>query len=179
MDNDCTPIVEEHKKRVAFWLRWLVQDMEARITVHDNSKLQEPEKAIFDVFAPMLDKQDNFGTPEYEEARRQMGTALAHHYSVNRHHPEYHKHGISGMTIMDLLEMFADFMAATSSKSHSMNLEYLQERFDICPQLVKIFANTLYEADLARMVNEVPDDVSQKVPFLSAEQPTYFGKKDV
>jgi hypothetical protein len=43
-----------------------------------------------------------------------MGDGLKHHYSHNRHHPEFFgEDGVDGMTLVDLIEMLADWKAAT------------------------------------------------------------------
>jgi hypothetical protein len=43
---------------------------------------------------------------------RDFQTALEHHYRKNSHHPESHKDGIKGMTLLDQLEMLADWTAS-------------------------------------------------------------------
>lgn len=55
---------------------------------HDASKLEEPEKAVFDVATPKL-RDLTYGSPEYEESLAVMGRGLKHHYEVNDHHPEH------------------------------------------------------------------------------------------
>ena len=40
--------------------------------------------------------------------------AIDHHYANNRHHPEHWPNGINDMTLMDLIEMLADWKAATA-----------------------------------------------------------------
>lgn len=53
--------------------------------------------------------------------------------------------GINGMTLIDLLEMLADWKAATERTSHgdlTDSLTINRERFGIAPQLMDILANT-------------------------------------
>ena len=77
------------------------------------------------------------------------GNTVSHQTSArNRHHPEHHKNGIDDMTLPDILEMFADWKAS-SERQNSGNIlksiEHNSGRFNINPQLVKIFENTALE----------------------------------
>jgi hypothetical protein len=109
---------------------------------HDESKLQEPEKAMFDKFTPLL-KETVFGSDEYKAALVDMGEALKHHYAANSHHPEHFENGVNGMTLVDLVEMVCDWNAAAFMKGEVPNLDYLANRFDLTDQLKAIITNTL------------------------------------
>lgn len=119
---------------------------------HDKSKLEEPEKPVFDEFTPKL-KELVFGSDEYKAALAGMGEGLKHHYQNNRHHPEHYENGVAGMTLVDLVEMVSDWMAAAQAKGTHIDLAYLAKRFSISDQLVSIIANTLREDDLWRELN--------------------------
>ena len=170
MENyDCTNDVLKHRERVAYWLKWLtVEVLEYRARVHDESKLHLPEKEIFDEFTPKL-KTLEFGSAEYKAALEKMGEGLKHHYKVNPHHPESHSRGVDGMTIWDLVEMLADWMAAASVKNANIDLDYLQKRFNLSPQLRNIIANTLWCADMDTINYKVPVEYQQVTNFLSAK----------
>jgi hypothetical protein len=88
MNYDSTQDVLNHKEAVEDLLAEVSDALEFRIRNHDDSKLVEPEKSMFDKWVPEL-QQRTFGTPEYAEALAQMGEGLQHHYQMNRHHPEY------------------------------------------------------------------------------------------
>ena len=60
---------------------------------HDKSKLEAPEKEIFDAVTPKL-RTLTYGSPEYHASLEEMGPALDHHYSVNAHHPEWGERGM-------------------------------------------------------------------------------------
>lgn len=60
-----------------------------RATVHDASKLEEPEKSLFDKYTPLL-KETPYGSEQYKAHLAEMGAALQHHYAVNAHHPEHY-----------------------------------------------------------------------------------------
>lgn len=163
---DCTNDVLDHRARVAFWLKFLTSDvLEYRAKHHDESKLCDPEKAIFDEYTPKL-KQYEFGSEAYKQALAGMKTGLQHHYNANPHHPEHFADGIDGMNIWDLVEMLADWMAAASVKNAPMNLEYLKKRFNISDQLLSIIKNTLWSADYSMIDNQIPEQFSQRSNFL-------------
>lgn len=156
MKYDCTEDVKEHIGRVAFWLDWLaIGVLKTRAKVHDASKLLPPEKEIFDEYTPKL-KEFNFGSEEYKVALEKMGEGLKHHYQENRHHPEHFENGIDGMCMWDLVEMLADWMAAASVKDSHIDMDYLQNRFNLSPQLRNIIENTLREADFDDATLHIP-----------------------
>ena len=114
---------------------------------HDCSKLHEPEKNTFDKFTPKL-KGSTYGSDEYKQFLADMGPALQHHYENNSHHPEHFENGISGMSLFDLLEMLADWKAATMRHANGNiqdSLKINAKRFVISDQLVEILQNTLKE----------------------------------
>jgi len=149
---DCTKDVTEHINRVRGWMRSFYLNLEARAENHDASKLKEPEKSMFDHWTPKL-KEFEFGSDEYKIALAGMGEGLKHHYENNRHHPEHYENGVNGMTLNDVIEMVADWMAAAEAKSDFVNLEYLATRFGLSEQLVDIIANTLREEDVWNAAN--------------------------
>jgi hypothetical protein len=75
-----------------------------------------------------------------------MGEGLKHHYEHKRHHQEFFgENGVNGMTLVDLIEMLADWKAATERHDDgdlARSLEIQQERFDLSDQLVAILWNT-------------------------------------
>ena len=152
---DCTEDVLEHKRKVSYWLGEFSNQLLRRAEIHDDSKLKEPEKELFDTWTPELQLRE-FGSTEYKDALIQMGEGLKHHYEHNRHHPEYHKNGINDMTLTDLIEMISDWMAAAQAKNKPIDLEYLSDRFEIDSQLRNIILNTLREEDFWNEVTGVP-----------------------
>ena len=113
--------------------------------VHDKSKLGPNEKPIFDIVTPKL-KSLTYGSNEYKESLAEMGDALSHHYRVNKHHPEHHVSGIAGMTLMDVVEMFCDWKAATlrhADGDMNKSIDINVKRFGISPQLESIFRNSV------------------------------------
>jgi hypothetical protein len=111
---------------------------------HDLSKMEPPEKAVFDRLTPLL-KSTTYGSEEYRRSLADMGAILVHHYSENRHHPEHYADGIAGRTLVDVSEMLADWKAATERHddgSLARSLTIQEGRFGIEPQLMAVLRNT-------------------------------------
>ena len=116
---------------------------------HDRSKLESPEAEVFEVMTEKL-KGSTYGSPEYTAMLAEMKPALDHHYAHNRHHPEYHKDGIKGMNLIDLMEMVCDWKAATLRHADGdieKSLEINQKRFGYSDELRQIFINTIKELE--------------------------------
>ena len=131
----------KHIRQVRDFVERLEIALSNRRCGHDYSKLNEPEKSVFDEFTPKL-AESTYGSEGYKEYLKEMKLALDHHYSENKHHPEHFKKhvcngcfkefkimpdrcdicgysqfqeesDISQMTLIDLCEMIADWKAAT------------------------------------------------------------------
>lgn len=138
---------EETKKHIAT-VRGLMGDIIIEIAKnafkHDASKLEEPEKSMFDEFTPKL-RNTTYGSDEYKRYLEQMGAALKHHYENNPHHPEHHKNGIDDMDLMDIVEMLCDWVAASRRHADGSVRDSLAKnktRFGVSPQLYRILNNT-------------------------------------
>lgn len=166
---DCTADIYEHKRKVTYWLEDIAHRLVGRAKQHDLSKLQDPEKEIFDEYTPKL-KELTFGSDEYKAALSGMGEGLKHHYEVNKHHPEHFENGVNGMTLYDLVEMFCDWLAAAEAKHTPIDMDYLTKRFNLSPQLVDILINTMNDVDFWNDVNGVP--VTYFTPSNKRVQPT-------
>jgi hypothetical protein len=133
-----------HILNVSQYINIIISELTDRRLFHDVSKLKSPEKEIFDEYTPKL-KQTTYGSDEYKQYLDEMKVALKHHYSENRHHPEHFENGINDMTLIDINEMFCDWMAATKRQNDGdilKSIEINQIRFGISDQLVNIFKNT-------------------------------------
>lgn len=152
---DCTADVKKHVGKVQYWMNDFAAVITGRATIHDKSKLEEPEKSMFDEFTPKL-KELTFGSKEYRQALKDMGGALQHHYEANSHHPEHYPNGVDGITLLDVIEMVCDWMAACEAKGVPMDLKHAAERFKLSPQLVNIIRNTLKQQDYWNHIYGVP-----------------------
>lgn len=144
MNYDSTVDTLLHIKRVNQLLTEGAAELLQRGTVHDNSKLQSPEKEHFDRETPLL-KGLTYGTDEYKESLGRLKIALNHHYANNSHHPEHYKNGIEGMNLFDVIEMFFDWKAAGERHEDGCiyrSIEMNKDRFQMSEQLQSIFKNT-------------------------------------
>jgi hypothetical protein len=133
-----------HIERVRNLLNLFCCELLKRGELHDQSKLESPEVEVFTEYTPKL-AASTYGSEEYESFRRAMGPALQHHYANNPHHPEHHKRGVEDMTLVDVLEMLADWKAASERHNNGNILKSIEingARFDLSPQLVRILENT-------------------------------------
>tara|TARA_R110000822_G_scaffold59269_4_gene147904 strand:- start:5190 stop:5648 length:459 start_codon:yes stop_codon:yes gene_type:complete len=142
---DSTKDTTEHINRVEELLNLCADEIKWRGTIHDASKLEEPEKKAFDAETPKL-KALTYGSDEYKEALKRLGVALKHHYANNSHHPEHYENGVDGMNLFDVMEMLMDWKAATERHADGdihKSLIHNKDRFKMSPQLVSIFENTI------------------------------------
>lgn len=133
-----------HIKRVNQLLTEAAIELIRRANVHDNSKLESPEKELFDEFTPKL-KGTTYGSEEYKKYLKELSVALEHHYENNSHHPEHYENGVNGFDLFDLIEMFFDWKAATERHVDGdimKSIEINKKRFGINEQICDIFRNT-------------------------------------
>ena len=145
MPYDSTEDTLKHIKRVSELLTNASIELINRANVHDDSKLQSPEKELFDEYTPKL-TGCTYGSDEYYKYLVELKVALEHHYAHNSHHPEYHEKGIDGMDLFDLIEMFMDWKAASERHEDGdimKSIEINKDRFNISNQICNIFKNTV------------------------------------
>lgn len=141
---DSRPETRAHIAKVAANLTAVGADLLHRASVHDRSKLEEPELSTFDRVTPLL-RDLTYDSPEYKAALADMGPALEHHYAVNDHHPEHHPSGIAGMDLMQITEMLCDWKAATERHADGdlrTSITKNVVRFGLSEQLEHVLLNT-------------------------------------
>lgn len=147
---DSKPETRKHIAQVALFLLRAVEELGERAAKHDASKLESPEVEVFDRETPVLSGL-TYGSPEYAECLARMKPALDHHYAVNRHHPEHFAaDGIRGMSLLDLLEMICDWMAAARRHADGnvrRSIEINQKRFGYGDDLKQILQNTVRDME--------------------------------
>jgi len=122
----------------------IVKELLKRGEKHDQTKLEEPESSIFEIYTPKL-KNCTYMSDEYKENLKEMKVALNHHYKHNRHHPE-HFDSIDQMDIFDWLEMLADWKASTLRHNDGdifRSIEENQKRFNYSNEMKEILINTV------------------------------------
>ena len=136
---------KQHIQQVRVFTEKIAEAIIDRGDYHDQSKLQSPEKEIFDEYTPKL-ATTTYGSEEYKTYLEEMKVALSYHYSKNRHHPEYHLNGINGMNLVDLVEMLCDWKAATMRHNDGdimKSIEFNQKRFGYDDDIKHLMINTV------------------------------------
>lgn len=134
-----------HIRDVQELLALFASELFVRGINHDDSKLHEPEKPLFDEYTPKL-KTCTYGSDEYKQYLAELKVALDHHYSENSHHPEHYEAGINDMDLLDIVEMLCDWKAATKRHDDGdilKSLEINAKRFGIDKQLKQVLFNTI------------------------------------
>lgn len=121
----------------------VTKELAMRSALHDQSKLQSPEKEAHDKYNPRL-RQAVYGSDEYKAILAEMSDIPAYHYAHNRHHPEHHPNGVNDMSLVDIIEMLCDWKAATERNNGDLakSIEISIRRFGIGDQLAQIIRNT-------------------------------------
>ncbi len=135
---------QEHIDKVRKYLRILAVELLKRGEKHDASKLSDDERPTFAEYTPKL-KGMTYGSDEYNECLERMQEALTHHYAKNRHHPEHYANGVSGMNLIDIVEMFCDWFASSQRCSDGniiKSIENNRVRFELDQQVADILQNT-------------------------------------
>jgi len=144
---DSTKDTTDHQEAVKHFMAVAIENLANRRMNHDASKLKSPEKEMYDKYTPLL-RDSTYGSDEYKSMLQEMGPALQHHYENNSHHPEHFENGIDGMSLLDLLEMFCDWQAASLRHADGdilKSIEINRKRFGMSDQLHNIFQATLNE----------------------------------
>lgn len=144
---DSTRDTQEHIERVRHYMNRMIDDLRHRASLHDASKLGPEEKPYFDRETPLLGKLV-YGSKEYSESVKKIGPALEHHYANNDHHPQFHKEkGVSGMNLLSLIEMLADWKASGERGKDgniykSIEINKMRKAMNMSEQVAQIFVNT-------------------------------------
>ncbi len=141
----CNYDTSKHIRFVQAFLNKFARSLTVRGEQHDESKLHSPEAELFTEVTARLAGL-TYGSPEYSASLKDLKPALDHHYAKNRHHPEHFPNGVSDMNLLDVVEMFCDWKAATMRHNDGnleKSIEHNASRFSISPQLTKIFQNTI------------------------------------
>lgn len=155
-DYDSRPDTKVHIWRVQELINMMVANLIRRAATHDASKLESPEREMFDVYTPRL-RAMTYGSDEYKACLAEMrATALAHHYAHNQHHPEHWPNGMQDMSLLDILEMLCDWKAATERHADGNladSLKINRERFGTV-DLYRVMENTAREIGWMEVAND-------------------------
>ena len=136
--------LKQHKKGVKNYLEIISMLLNSRALTHDNSKSSNEEYKYYKMANSV--NRNNFKT--YEEyldfIKPTLNKGLKHHYENNRHHPEYFDNGIEDMTLIDVLEMIADWYISIKQNGKELDneIKYNFDKYNVSEQLRKIIMNT-------------------------------------
>ena len=119
--------------------------LEARGISHDRTKFLAIEFDAFVKARPKF-KKANYGSPEYQECVDMIKPSIEHHHANNRHHTAFHKGSFSDMNLFDVLEMLADWKAASRRSpdlSFADSLPKAFEKYSIPEDMQKHIMATL------------------------------------
>lgn len=130
----------------------LSQEVIRRGYDHDMSKFEPEELPYYVATIDEFDKHP-FGTDGHKKAKESLGPSVQHHYKHNRHHPEHFENGVSGMNLIDLLEMVCDWKSATLNHPErpgnmANSIKWAVEKYKISPELASILYNTARDYDM-------------------------------
>lgn len=142
--SECQVETIKHIEKVRKYLRFFTDKITTRGVNHDMAKLDSPEVELFAEYTPKL-SQTVFGSQEYKTQLEGLKPALEHHYATYRHHPEHFPNGINDMNLIDIIEMLADWKAASERQRDGnliKSIEINASRFHLDDQLKHILLNT-------------------------------------
>jgi hypothetical protein len=145
-----------HKRLVGLYMERAIGQLITRAVHHDFSKFEPEEFGPYAEALPRF-KQVMYGSPEYQECIESIQPAIDHHFISNRHHPEHFPNGVNGMTLVDLLEMVCDWIAASrrgesQGVSGTLRMDLQKQRFGIGDQLYAILVHTALTLDSTPIV---------------------------
>lgn len=136
---------QEHIDKVNKYINIFIDELKERGKNHDKPKLSKEELPMFVEYTPKLAKS-TYGTPEYKKLLDGLKPALDHHYKNCSHHPEHYDNGIKGMDLVDIVEMFCDWKAASERHDNGKiedSLKINKERFKMDDILTSIYTNSI------------------------------------
>lgn len=136
----------DHIGKVRENMRQIINRLMQQSERHDASKMIEPERSGYAALhEDMLSVK--YGTPEYAAVVEKHKPTVEHHYMCNSHHPECYEKGVREMDLFDILEMLADWKAASerasSKTSFADGFMHNRERFNIPDDLFQTMIYTV------------------------------------
>lgn len=148
-ESECKLETIKHIEKVRHYIKIITDKLTMRGITHDNTKLESPEVELFTEYTPKL-ASSQYNSAEYKDFLIGLKPALDHHYANSRHHPEHFNKGIVDMNLIDIVEMFCDWKAASERQQDGNLLKSIEinaQRFGYDDQLKQIFINTAKTLD--------------------------------
>ena len=147
--DECRVETQKHIEKVRKYIRFFTDKLTSRGVNHDAAKLESPEVELFAEYTPKLATTE-YNSEEYKQCLAGLKPALDHHYATYRHHPEHFANGVNDMNLIDLVEMLADWKAASERQRNGnllTSIEVNANRFKMTDQLKQILLNTAKTLD--------------------------------
>lgn len=142
---------EVHQAYVRYFIDRMIEDIEHRRDIHDDSKLSPEEILGFANGLPYLENsgigEDMKMPPDISD---NLNKAVAHHYQVNDHHPEYFENLFEGMDLMTLIELVADWRAAmirSGNTNYEASIQYGMKKYKMPEYFANILRNTFQKLE--------------------------------
>jgi len=135
-----------HVRRVGCLMLDAISNLQHRAVTHDDSKFSPEEFESFATETPNL-KGLSYGSDEYRAALSRIKPAITKHYERNNHHPEHYVDGFDGMSLLDLIEMLADWKAASerhADGSLGKSIRHNAGRFGYDEKMVGLLSRTAF-----------------------------------
>lgn len=157
MPSDYVTDLVDHKRRVAGYMQSIANDLFRRAAVHDNSKFSPEEFESYDQAFPNF-KKYAFGTEEMQAVYDSIRPALQHHFQANDHHVEHFEHGIDDMSLVQLIEMLCDWLAASERSKVAFvdGLAVNKKKYFIDDQTYDVLINTVQRYAPQKLLVEDP-----------------------
>jgi hypothetical protein len=143
---DSAADTSDHICKVSNFLEEMIGELIQRQYNHDQSKLEEPEKALFDEYTPKL-KCTTYGSDDYKRYLKEMQKALDHHYSCNRHHPEHFRKYVCNSCFKEYKELPANCASCHNSQFHEETDITQMNLVDLCEMVADWKAATMRHKD--------------------------------
>jgi len=154
LSDEIKALVEmnEHVMAVQSNLNKIADALRARATIHDQSKYLMDEFEQF-IELKLIARTFPYGSDEYEDSMK-GNKAIKLHFARNSHHPEHYPNGMADMSLLDIIEMVADWRATNEVRlrkqateiSWEDSLEVQRKRFKLTPEqlvLIRLVADLL------------------------------------
>lgn len=137
--------IRNHVVSVQKSLNSFASELIERGRIHDASKFSDPELSGF---AENVDNASDivYGSDEHSKKMNEMRVIIDIHHTNNRHHPEHWGDGVNEMTLLDILEMLADWKTASAQYKDGDLLKSVEincKKYKVDDQLKRIILNTI------------------------------------
>jgi hypothetical protein len=149
----------KHIRNVQLVMSQVIMQLINQSRLHDVSKFDEEEADLFAEVTPELGKYP-YGSEEYKANLAKIKPAIDHHNLNNFHHPENHVKGIAGMSLIEIIEMICDWIAASKRNPNGdviTSIEMNQKRFGYSDELKQILINTAHQLESITILFESHD----------------------